>query len=104
MTFAPQSASWRTAVGPDLTRHRSRTVKRVRASEALGDDISIGSKHELGTVTRYSFASARSACPRAANWKVVPRALVAPRARRCALQCCAYFHQRHTQRIERQSH
>src|SRR5690242_7987976 len=39
MTLAPQSASWRTQVGPERTRVRSRTVKRERAWEALGDDI-----------------------------------------------------------------
>ena len=31
MTLAPQSASWRTQVGPERTRVRSRTVKRERA-------------------------------------------------------------------------
>src|SRR3984957_7012494 len=36
MTLAPQSASWRTQVGPDRTRVRSSTVKRERAFEALG--------------------------------------------------------------------
>src|ERR1043165_9939761 len=40
MTLAPQSASWRTQVGPDRTRVRSRTVKRERAVEALGLGIS----------------------------------------------------------------
>src|SRR5262245_58157914 len=39
MTLAPQSASWRTQVGPDRTRVRSRTVKRERAEEALGNGI-----------------------------------------------------------------
>src|SRR5690348_15693032 len=39
MTLAPQSASWRTQVGPDLTRVRSRTVNRERAVEALGNGI-----------------------------------------------------------------
>src|SRR5581483_4365206 len=39
MTLAPQSASWRTHVGPARTRVRSRTVKRERALEALGKDI-----------------------------------------------------------------
>src|SRR4051812_42451231 len=38
MTLAPQSASWRTAVGPARTRVRSRTVKRERAWEARGAD------------------------------------------------------------------
>src|SRR5262245_8447297 len=36
MTLAPQSASWRTQVGPDRTRVRSRTVNRSRAVEAFG--------------------------------------------------------------------
>ena len=40
MTLAPQSASWRTQVGPDRTRVRSRTVKRERAWEALENGIS----------------------------------------------------------------
>src|SRR5215467_9488150 len=35
MTLAPQSASWRTAVGPARTRVKSRTVKRWSALEAL---------------------------------------------------------------------
>src|SRR5262249_59983585 len=39
MTLAPQSASWGTQVGPDRTRVRSRTVKRERAEEALGNGI-----------------------------------------------------------------
>ena len=34
MTLAPQSASWRTQVGPARTRVRSITVKRFKASEA----------------------------------------------------------------------
>src|SRR5439155_26491435 len=37
MTLAPQSASWRTQVGPDRTRVRSRTVKRSSAREAFGN-------------------------------------------------------------------
>src|SRR4051812_15796864 len=40
MQFAPQSASWRTQVGPARTRVRSRTVKRCSAVEARGNDIS----------------------------------------------------------------
>src|SRR5271165_3070030 len=40
MTFAPQSASWRTQVGPERTRVRSSTVKRLSASEARGNGIS----------------------------------------------------------------
>src|SRR5882672_629540 len=36
ITLAPQSASWRTQVGPERTRVRSRTVKRSSALEALG--------------------------------------------------------------------
>src|SRR5271154_5635956 len=39
MTLAPQSASWRTQVGPDRTRVRSSTVKRARAFEARGNGI-----------------------------------------------------------------
>src|ERR1043165_2289384 len=39
MQFAPQSASWRTQVGPARTRVRSRTVKRLSAVEALGNDM-----------------------------------------------------------------
>src|ERR1022692_2762829 len=39
MTLAPQSASWRTQVGPERTRVRSSTVKRERAWEALGNGI-----------------------------------------------------------------
>ena len=39
MTLAPQSASCRTQVGPERTRVRSRTVKRERAWEALGNDM-----------------------------------------------------------------
>src|SRR5215468_2771449 len=39
MTLAPQSASWRTQVGPERTRVRSSTVKRERAWEARGKDI-----------------------------------------------------------------
>src|SRR3954451_18812307 len=34
MTLAPQSASWRTQVGPERTRVRSSTVKRERARDA----------------------------------------------------------------------
>src|SRR3981189_968768 len=40
VALAPQSASWRTQVGPERTRVRSRTVKRERAFEALGIGIS----------------------------------------------------------------
>src|SRR5579872_2898478 len=47
MTLAPQSASWRTQVGPDRTRVRSRTVKRERASEALEKGIRIHSKPDF---------------------------------------------------------
>src|SRR5712691_12672239 len=39
MTLAPQSASWRTQVGPDRTWVRSRTVKRSSAREARGVGI-----------------------------------------------------------------
>ncbi len=55
MTSAPQSASWRTQVGPERTRVRSSTVKRVRALEARGERhfqafpkslvLSIGARH-----------------------------------------------------------
>src|SRR6185295_17373797 len=40
ITLAPQSASWRTQVGPERTRVRSSTVKRSSAREALGNGIS----------------------------------------------------------------
>src|SRR4029078_10175336 len=39
MTLAPQSASWRTQVGPERTRVGSRTVRRERAEEAVGNGI-----------------------------------------------------------------
>src|SRR5262245_55738714 len=39
MTLAPQSASWRTQVGPERTRVSSSTVKRDRAWEARGEGI-----------------------------------------------------------------
>ena len=39
MTLAPQSASWRTQVGPARTRVRSRTVNRSSAREALETGI-----------------------------------------------------------------
>src|SRR5580704_17551101 len=39
MTFAPQSASWRTQVGPERTRVRSSTVNRASALEARGKGI-----------------------------------------------------------------
>src|SRR5215472_13884954 len=39
MTLAPQSASWRTPVGPARTRVRSSTVNRSSAREALGNGI-----------------------------------------------------------------
>src|ERR1700739_633123 len=39
MTLAPQSASWRTQVGPDRTRVRSSTVKRAKAFDARGKGI-----------------------------------------------------------------
>src|ERR1700719_4260334 len=39
MTLAPQSASWRTQVGPERTRVKSSTVKRERAFEARGNGI-----------------------------------------------------------------
>jgi hypothetical protein len=39
MTLAPQSASWRTQVGPDRTRVKSSTVKRASAFEARGKGI-----------------------------------------------------------------
>src|SRR6266478_7690322 len=42
MTLAPQSASWRTQVGPARTRVRSRTVKRSSAREALGTGLAFG--------------------------------------------------------------
>src|SRR6266436_5410737 len=42
ITLAPQSASWRTQVGPARTRVRSRTVKRSSAREALGTGLAFG--------------------------------------------------------------
>src|ERR1700688_3612469 len=39
MTLAPQSASWRTQVGPERTRVKSSTVKRDSAFEARGKGI-----------------------------------------------------------------
>src|SRR5690348_84029 len=39
MTLAPQSASWRTQVGPERTRVRSSTVNRARALDARGNGI-----------------------------------------------------------------
>src|SRR3979409_494284 len=36
MTLAPQSASWRTQVGPERTRVRSSTVNRSSARDATG--------------------------------------------------------------------
>jgi hypothetical protein len=48
MTFAPQSASWRTAVGPDRTLVRSITVKRDKAFDAGWNGI------------RFSLASQRA--------------------------------------------
>src|ERR1700733_6928777 len=39
MTLAPQSASWRTQVGPDRTRVKSSTVKRPSAFDARGKGI-----------------------------------------------------------------
>src|SRR5438067_371393 len=48
MTLAPQSASWRTAVGPARTRVRSSTVKRDRASEACGSGM-VSTRAEFGS-------------------------------------------------------
>ena len=39
MTLAPQSANWRTHVGPERTRVRSKTVNRLSAAEAKGMGI-----------------------------------------------------------------
>src|ERR1700744_2439145 len=39
MTLAPQSANWRTQVGPDRTRVRSRTTRSLSADEAGRKDI-----------------------------------------------------------------
>src|SRR5271169_1716121 len=49
MTLAPQSASWRTQVGPERTRVRSRTVNRESAFDALGKGI-------VGSPTRGLFS------------------------------------------------
>src|SRR5659263_618560 len=51
MTLAPQSPSWRTAVGPERTRVRSRTVKRERAWEALGNGIATAPDSLLRPIT-----------------------------------------------------
>src|SRR5215471_14144223 len=48
MTLAPQSASWRTQVGPERTRVRSSTVNRSSAVEAFGR-VDLG-RAELGRV------------------------------------------------------
>src|ERR1700704_3752557 len=48
MQFAPQSASWRTQVGPARTRVRSSTMKRDRACEARGKAIDGKSGREGG--------------------------------------------------------
>src|SRR4051794_25509009 len=53
MTLAPQSASWRTQVGPDRTRVRSSTVNRARALDALG--IGIGNTPAGGCRSEATF-------------------------------------------------
>src|SRR5260370_34325562 len=54
MTLAPQSASWRTQVGPERTRVRSSTVKRDKAAgkvmESHRISSSFGSHHHLAVV------------------------------------------------------
>src|SRR5579871_219493 len=47
MTLAPQSASWRTQVGPERTRVRSSTVNRERAFDARGNGIRQLQNHTL---------------------------------------------------------
>ena len=66
MTLAPQSASWRTQVGPERTRVRSRTVKRERAWEALGNGISTAPAGLLRPITaiwRPDIPRSKAPCP-----------------------------------------
>src|SRR5262249_53818376 len=47
ITLAPQSASWRTQVGPARTRVKSRTVKRSSAREPLGNGMFLALASDL---------------------------------------------------------
>src|SRR6202007_475474 len=49
MTLAPQSASWRTQVGPERTRVRSSTVKRASAFDARGKAIFLGASNAISS-------------------------------------------------------
>src|SRR3954470_16457168 len=53
MQFAPQSASWRTQVGPARTRVRSSTVKRLSAVEARGKDMRSPEQSDGAGQSRY---------------------------------------------------
>src|ERR1700753_3086627 len=60
MTLAPQSASWRTQVGPERTRVRSSTVKRDRACDACG----IGMLQNSGGIRAVAAALAGAPSPK----------------------------------------
>ena len=82
MTLAPQSASWRTQVGPERTRVRSSTVKRARAWDALG--IAIG-EHTGGVTGRAGHSPIKPALVygSSATSRRLPRAWIgSPRVRR----------------------
>src|SRR4029077_2679153 len=64
ITCAPQSASWRTQVGPARTRVRSRTVKRSSAREPLGNGMFLA-------LARY--LEVRVSCRRDAGKADIPR-------------------------------
>jgi hypothetical protein len=53
ITLAPQSANWRTQVGPARTRVRSKTVKRFKASEAGFTAIIFPSTHKKPILLGY---------------------------------------------------
>src|SRR5215475_12144959 len=74
MTFAPQSASWRTQVGPERTRVRSRTVKRERACEARGNGIRWLRNTYFGSETAFRADIPRSvlACPSVGKGRLQP--------------------------------
>ena len=61
MTSAPQSASWRTQVGPARTRVRSSTVKRDSAFEAGLWDMGGDFLNVNGVVRRFYHARRRHA-------------------------------------------
>src|SRR3990172_6587196 len=52
MTLAPQSASWRTQVGPARTRVRSSTVRSASAGEAESDVMKFSSETRAGKPNR----------------------------------------------------